>query len=148
MQRAMLAGTTRDIEGTIMNAPIAMRKTVLDETLPASDAVARLWAALDARIRLNTPVSARTERLVMAGEPKMAQKIVEEAGEVAVAAMVKDRAEVVRESADLIYHVTVLWAQLAIRPEEIWAEMAVREGIYGLPRSAPSGVTRYKKAPS
>ena len=115
-----------------MNAPIAMQKTDPEETLPASDAVARLWAALDARIKLDAPVPARTERLVMAGEPKMAQKIVEEAGEVAVAAVVKDRAEVVRESADLIYHVTVLWAQLGIRPEEIWAEMAVREGIYGL----------------
>ena len=99
----MLARTTRDIEGTIMNAPVAMRKSVSEETLPASDAVARLWAALDARVKLDTPVPARTDRLVMAGEPKMAQKIVEEAGEVAVAAMMKDRAEVVRESADLIY---------------------------------------------
>jgi phosphoribosyl-ATP pyrophosphohydrolase len=69
---------------------------------------------------------------VTAGEPKMAQKIVEEAGEVAVAAVMKDHAEVVRESADLIYHLTVLWAQLGIRPEEIWAEMTVREGSYGL----------------
>jgi phosphoribosyl-ATP pyrophosphohydrolase len=115
-----------------MNAPVAITENVLGQTLPASDAVARLWAALDAHVKLRTSVPARTERLVMAGEPKMAQKIVEEAGEVAVAAVMKDHAEVVRESADLIYHLTVLWAQLGIRPEEIWAEMTVREGSYGL----------------
>jgi phosphoribosyl-ATP pyrophosphohydrolase len=100
--------------------------------MATSDAIARLWAALDDHVKLHTPVPARTARLVNAGEPKMAQKLVEEAGEVAVAAMVKDRTEVVCESADLIYHLTILWASLGIRPEEIWAEMATRESTYGL----------------
>jgi phosphoribosyl-ATP pyrophosphohydrolase len=62
----------------------------------------------------------------------MAQKVVEEAGEVAVAAMLKDHTEVIRESADLIYHLTILWAALDIRPEQIWAEMMERESVYGL----------------
>ena len=71
-----------------------------------------------------------------AGEPKMAQKLVEEAGEVAVAAMLKDRVEVVRESADLIYHTLValraVWttdfmtAQWAPLPYELLARISNR----------------------
>ncbi len=109
-----------------------MAETVLCKTRPTNDAIARLWAALDAHVKLRAPVPARTAHPVTAGEPKMAQNVVEEAGEVAVAAMMKDRTEVVRESAELIYHMTILWAQLGVRPEEIWAEMAVRKGTYGL----------------
>jgi phosphoribosyl-ATP pyrophosphohydrolase len=115
-----------------MNAPRPLPETVLAQPLPTSDAIARLWSALDDHVKRHTPVPARTARLVNAGEPKMAQKVVEEAGEVAVAAMMNDRDEVVRESADLIYHMTILWARLGIRPDEVWAEMAMREGAYGL----------------
>jgi phosphoribosyl-ATP pyrophosphohydrolase len=53
----------------------------------------------------------------------MAQEVVKEAGEVAVPAMLNDPTEVIRESADLIYHLTILWAALDIRPEDDWAEM-------------------------
>jgi phosphoribosyl-ATP pyrophosphohydrolase len=96
------------------------------------DAIARLWGAIDDHVKLRSPVPGRTARLVLAGRRKMAQKLVEEAGEVAVAAAVEDRAEVIEESADLIYHLTLLWAALGIRPEEVWAQMASRERVYGL----------------
>lgn len=72
----------------------------------------------------------------------MAQKVVEEAGEVAVAAMLKDHTEVIRESADLIYHLTILWAALDIKPEEIWAEMSEREGAYGLAEKRAKSASR------
>jgi phosphoribosyl-ATP pyrophosphohydrolase len=62
----------------------------------------------------------------------MAQKLVEEAGEAAVAAMANNHSEVVRESADLLYHLAVLWAVYEIQPDEVWAEMARRESAYGL----------------
>jgi phosphoribosyl-ATP pyrophosphohydrolase len=119
-------------EATIMNGPLPTPGPALTGPQPASEAIGRLWSALDDHVKLRTPVPERTARLVSAGEPKMAQKVVEEAGEVAVAAMVKDRTEVVRESADLIYHLTTLWAAIGIRPEEVWAEMAAREAAYGL----------------
>lgn len=130
--KAKLSKTQEDIEATIMNAPLSMPEPALADPLHTSEAIARLWSALDDHVKLRTPVPERTARLVSAGEPKMAQKLVEEAGEVAVAAMVKDRTEVVRESADLIYHLTTLWAAIGIRPEEVWAEMATREAAYGL----------------
>ena len=115
-----------------MNVPTPAPECETTEPLATSDAIARLWSALDDHVNRHTPVPARTARLVNAGGPKMAQKLVEEAGEVAVAAVVKDRTEVVRESADLIYHLTILWASLGIRPEEIWTEMVTRESAYGL----------------
>ena len=62
----------------------------------------------------------------------MAKKLVEEAGEAALAAAVTDRAELIAESADLLYHLAVLWASLEIAPEQVWAEMRAREAAYGL----------------
>ena len=130
--KAKLSKATEDIRGTMMKTAIPVPEDGIARTPPTGDAIARLWFALDAHVKLHTPVPARTARLVTAGEPKMCQKLVEEAGEVAVAAMVKDRVEIVRESADLIYHLTILWASLGIRPEEVWEEMDTRESAYGL----------------
>jgi phosphoribosyl-ATP pyrophosphohydrolase len=92
----------------------------------------RLWASLDSHFRNQSPVPARTARLTAAGRQKMAKKLVEEAGEAALAAVVTDRDELIAESADLLYHLMVLWASLQIPPEEVWAEMRAREAAYGL----------------
>ena len=81
---------------------------------------------------MKAPVPARTARLTASGRQKMAKKLVEEAGEAALAAAVTDRAELIAESADLLYHLIVLWASLDIAPSEIWAEMQAREAAYGL----------------
>jgi phosphoribosyl-ATP pyrophosphohydrolase len=130
--KAKLSSKTEKNKGTSMNASAPMPDNRTVHTSQADDPIARLWSALDAHVKRHTPVPARTARLVTAGEPKMCQKLVEEAGEVAVAAMTKDRTEIVRESADLIYHLTMLWASAGIRPEEVWEEMATRESAYGL----------------
>ena len=114
-----------------MNA-LSVPEEEIAQPPPTCNAIARLWAALDDHVRLHAPVPERTAHLVSAGEPKIAKKIIEEAGEMAVAAVIGDQAEVVRESADLIYHMTILWALLGIRPEDVWEEMAWREGAYGL----------------
>jgi phosphoribosyl-ATP pyrophosphohydrolase len=117
---------------TMKNARLPLPKGATANPLPSSEAIARLWSALDDHMQLQAPVPARTAKLVNAGDRKMSQKLVEEAGEAALAAILKDRTELVRESADLIYHLTLLWASLGVRPEEIWAEMAEREAAYGL----------------
>ncbi len=92
----------------------------------------RLWEMLDAHFRQQQPVPPRTARLTAGGNHKMAKKLVEEAGEAALAAVVDDRSGVIAESADLLYHLTVLWASLGVHPDEIWAEMSEREEAYGL----------------
>jgi phosphoribosyl-ATP pyrophosphohydrolase len=109
-----------------------MKEDAIRRLTPEGDVIARLWTALDHHLKLQAPVPDRTARLFNAGEPKMAEKVIEEAGEVAVAAMLKDRVEVIRESADLLYHLIILWAALDITPEQVWTEMGRRESAYGL----------------
>ena len=97
-----------------------------------ADVLERLWTSLDAHFRNQSPVPPRTARLTAGGLQKMAKKLVEEAGEAALAAAVTDRAELIAESADLLYHLAVLWASLEVAPEDVWAEMQAREAAYGL----------------
>jgi phosphoribosyl-ATP pyrophosphohydrolase len=104
----------------------------LPHPIQGGEVIERLWNSLDAHFRLQSPVPERTARLTAGGRQKMAKKLVEEAGEAALAAAVTDRPEVIAESADLLYHLTVLWASLGISPDEVWAEMQDRETTYGL----------------
>jgi phosphoribosyl-ATP pyrophosphohydrolase len=70
--------------------------------------------------------------LVRDGVPKMAKKLAEEAVEVGLDAVQGDRRKVISESADLLYHLVVLWAETGIVPDEVWAEMDRREQLYGI----------------
>ncbi|WP_420565130.1 phosphoribosyl-ATP diphosphatase [Thalassobaculum sp.] len=82
--------------------------------------------------RAETKVGDRTAQLLRDGNPKIAKKVVEEAAEVALDAAVSDRDGVIRESADLLYNLTVLWVWMGITPAEIWHEMHQRERDLGL----------------
>jgi phosphoribosyl-ATP pyrophosphohydrolase len=70
--------------------------------------------------------------LLEAGPLKIAKKVAEEAAEVALEAAAGNREEVIRESADLLYHLVVLWSEAGVQPKEIWAEMDRRERLYGI----------------
>jgi phosphoribosyl-ATP pyrophosphohydrolase len=83
------------------------------------------------------PVVSRTAKLMRAGRSKMAKKLAEEAIEVVIDAMNGDREAVVRESADLLYNLVVLWAEAGVRPQEVFAEMARRERLFGLAEKVP-----------
>lgn len=91
--------------------------------------------------RLEQVISARKDadaetsyvaKLFQKGRKKIAQKIGEEGVETALAGVLDDRAEVITESADLIFHMMVLWAHMGISSEEIYAELARREGLSGI----------------
>ena len=66
------------------------------------------------------------------GRKKIAQKVGEEGVEMALAAVTGDKQEVVAESADLLFHMMVLWADMDISPDDIFVELARREGISGI----------------
>ena len=83
------------------------------------------------------PVTSRTAKLMRAGRSKMAKKLAEEAIEVVIDAMNGDREAVVRESADLLYNLVVLWAEAGVRPQDVFAEMARRERLFGLAEKLP-----------
>lgn len=100
------------------------------------DAIGRLFEAVLAR-RGGDPTTSKTAKLFLAGRSKMAQKLGEEAVEVAIDAARGDRPAVIAESADLIYQLVVLWAEMNIAPDDVWAEMARRERTQGIAEKLP-----------
>ena len=80
-----------------------------------------------------------TAKLFAKGTDKIAQKLGEEAVETVIAAVTKDRDGTVGESADLLYHLLVLWADADIRPEDVLAELERREGTSGIAEKAARG---------
>ena len=79
----------------------------------------------------------RTAKLLRSGNSQIAKKLAEEAVEVALDAVKNDRVAVIAESADLLYHLIVLWAALGVWPVEVWEEMERREDILGIAGKMP-----------
>lgn len=104
-----------------------------------TDSLRRLHDAVS-NLRNADPAGSKTARLLHAGPAKNAKKVAEEAVEVALAAMARDRNEVVRESADLLYHLVVLWVESGVLPREVWDEMARREELMGIAGKLPKVV--------
>jgi phosphoribosyl-ATP pyrophosphohydrolase len=100
----------------------------------AGNELDRLFAALDTVTADNHP---RTARLLGSSTRKVAQKVIEEAGEVALAAVKHNDRNIVRESADLLYQLAVLWRRAGIGPEQIWAEMRRRADTLGIAEKLP-----------
>ena len=96
-----------------------------------SDSVERLYEGV-IRARQEDPTRSRTARLLRSGRAKMAKKLAEEAVEVVIDAMHGDREAVVKESADLIYNLVVLWVSSGVQPKEVWKEMERRERLFGI----------------
>lgn len=100
--------------------------------LRMSDLLSRLHEAVVAA-RGADPSTSRTARLLGAGSAKVAKKFGEEAVEVVIEAANGGRREnVVRESADLLYNLVVLWVSLGVNPKSVWAEMDRREQSFGI----------------
>jgi phosphoribosyl-ATP pyrophosphohydrolase len=78
------------------------------------------------------PGKSYTAKLFAKGRGKIAQKLGEEAVETVVAALAEGSEEVVSESADLIYHLLVLWAECGVTPELVWSELGSRVGTSGI----------------
>jgi phosphoribosyl-ATP pyrophosphohydrolase len=104
-----------------------------------SDSLGRLFEQVTAAKGADPSVS-RTAKLLHAGRSKMAKKLAEEAIEVVIDAMNGDREAVVRESADLLYNLVVVWSEAGVRPQEVWDEMARRERLFGLAEKVPKKV--------
>jgi phosphoribosyl-ATP pyrophosphohydrolase len=100
-----------------------------------SEGLDRLFATIAARKGAD-PVSSYTAKLLAAGVEACARKFGEEAIETVIAAIQKDKAELARESADVLYHLMVLWAASGITPEDVYAVLKSREGMSGLEEKA------------
>ncbi|HEX7753059.1 MAG TPA: phosphoribosyl-ATP diphosphatase [Novosphingobium sp.] len=97
--------------------------------------LARLEATVAAR-RSADPESSYVAKLNARGVPKIAQKLGEEAVETVIAAMADDRAGLVGEAADLLFHLVVLLGAKGVPLAEVLAELDRREGVSGIAEKA------------
>ncbi|MEO6842125.1 MAG: phosphoribosyl-ATP diphosphatase [Bradyrhizobium sp.] len=110
-----------------------------------SDSLDRLYQAVIAAKDLDPAIS-RTARLFQRGPAKMAKKLAEEAIEVVIDAVNGKPDAVVRESADLLYNLTVLWASAGVQPDDVWREMERREHLLGIAEKLPKSTASLSKA--
>ncbi|MEQ9556011.1 MAG: phosphoribosyl-ATP diphosphatase [Rhodospirillales bacterium] len=94
-----------------------------------------LFATIESR-KGGDPASSYTAKLFAGGAPLIARKLGEEAVETAIAALTEDKASVAKESADVLYHLLALWAQLGLDPADVWAELERRTGQSGIAEKA------------
>jgi phosphoribosyl-ATP pyrophosphohydrolase len=95
------------------------------------EALARLWATIEARRGASTDTS-YTAKLLAAGPAAVARKLGEESLEAIIEAVKGDKSALARESADLLYHLLVLWEAAELSPGDVAAELTRREGVSGI----------------
>ena len=100
-----------------------------------SDTIDKLFATIAARKGADASQS-YTAKLLAGGIEKCAKKFGEEATEAVIAAIQKDKTELAKESADVLYHLLVVWAASGITPEDVYAVLQSREGQSGLEEKA------------
>jgi phosphoribosyl-ATP pyrophosphohydrolase len=91
----------------------------------------RLFAVIQSRKNAD-PASSYTAKLFSRGTLQIAKKLGEEAVETALAGVGQDREHVIAESADLLYHLLVLWAARDITPEEAYKALDARTNRSGI----------------
>ncbi len=120
------------------------RNTPMPSPLPATgtasaEVLERLWGVVMSR-RDADPAVSHSARLLSRGVPKVAQKFGEEAVECLIEAVAGNRTALIGESADVLYHLIVLWVAAGLRPEEVWEELVRREGMSGIAEKAARGM--------
>ena len=98
---------------------------------PLGEALERLWRVIESR-RGADPDTSYTAKLFARGNAKIAQKLGEEAVEALIEGVKGDRPALIGESADLLYHLLVLWAAVGVSPAEVAGELTRREGVSGI----------------
>jgi phosphoribosyl-ATP pyrophosphohydrolase len=106
--------------------------TAAGETAAVLD---RLWGVVISR-RNADPTTSHSARLLSRGTDKVAQKFGEEAVECLIEAVAGNRAALIAESADVLYHLIVMWVNAGVRADQVWAELSRREGTSGLAEKA------------
>jgi phosphoribosyl-ATP pyrophosphohydrolase len=109
-----------------------------------TDSINRLYRAVIAA-RSGDPATSRTARLLQSGRGKMVKKLVEEATEVGIDILDDNPGAVIKESADLVYNLVVVWAEAGIEPRQVWAEMEERERQFGIAEKLPKPTPKLAK---
>lgn len=105
-----------------------------------TDAIDKLYARVVEKSQ-SDPRSSWTSRLFSLGKPTIAKKLGEEAVETVIAGLENDSHQLVKESADLLYHLCVYWAYCKITPQAVYEELQRRESMSGLEEKASRPIT-------
>ena len=89
--------------------------------------LSELFAVIQDRQR-DPPEGSYTAKLLQEGMGRIAQKVIEEAGETAIAAVQENKEDLPKEVADLLYHTLVLLAASGVTPNQVWEELRNRRG--------------------
>jgi phosphoribosyl-ATP pyrophosphohydrolase len=119
----------------VLNLLAADRPALPPAVEPAANVLDRLSRVVQSR-RAADPAVSHSARLLSRGTAKVAQKFGEEAVECLIEAVAGNHDALVAESADVLYHLIVLWVSAGVSAEEVWAELKRREGISGLAEKA------------
>ena len=134
-------------KGTIKKAAVkktAAKKTMVKQAastpaVPSEHGGAavldRLYAVITDR-RTADPARSHSARLLSRGPAKVAQKFGEEAVECLIEAVAGNASALIGESADVLYHLMVMWVATGVSPDQVWAELTRREGISGVDEKA------------
>ena len=95
----------------------------------------RLFTVIESR-RDSDPAVSHSARLLSRGPAKVAQKFGEEAVECLIEAVSGNNDALVAESADVLYHLLVLWVACGVNPADVWTELVRREGVSGIAEKA------------
>lgn len=99
------------------------------------DIVDELFGVIEER-KEGDPEASYVARTVARGREHVAKKVGEEGVEVALAGALGDRKGIVSESADLLFHLLILWSDAGVAPAEVFDELSKRRGVSGLAREA------------
>ena len=131
----------------ILETTIPETTTIIsDENAAENHILERLYNVIQSRKGAD-PKTSHSARLLARGTPKIAQKFGEEAVECLIEAVAKRRDLLIGESADVLYHLMVLWVDAGVTPSDVWEELRRREGVSGIAEKAsrPKAEAQYKK---
>ncbi len=140
---ASKSGLKKVVKGGARNKAVGKLKRAIRLDVPhETDAIVldRLWSVVMNR-RDADPTISHSARLLSRGTAKVAQKFGEEAVECLIEAVRGDRDAVIAESADVLYHLVVVWVSTGVAPAEVWAELMRREGVSGIAEKASRAQT-------
>jgi phosphoribosyl-ATP pyrophosphohydrolase len=118
-------------DGAATHPPVPL----LNPAAPNAQVLDRLWSTILAR-KAADPLVSHSARLLSRGVNKVAQKFGEESVECLIEAVAGNRTALIAESADVLYHLLVMWVAAGVRPEDVWLELQRREGISGIAEKA------------
>jgi phosphoribosyl-ATP pyrophosphohydrolase len=141
--KAVKAGVSNKTVGKLrraMRVPMPAWSGATAGARSGAEVIDRLWSVVTTR-RDADPAISHSARLLSRGPAKVAQKFGEEAVECLIEAVRGDRDALIAESADVIYHLIVLWVSTGVAPDEVWAELMRREGVSGIAEKASRAQT-------